>query len=566
MGHFAHPSATVEDGATVGDGTKIWHHAHVMAGARIGKDCTLGKDVFVSNGAVVGDGVKIQNGVSVYEGVTLADAVFVGPHVVFTNVANPRAFLGRRAEIADTHVGEGATLGGGAVIVCGHSIGSFAFVAAGAVVTRDVAPHALVAGNPASRIGWVSRAGRRLPDAHGVVACPETGEQYEVDADSCRPVSLAEPTIGLQDLAAETRFFAPRLRKSFERVLASAQFILGPEVQDFERRAADYLGVEHTVAVSSGSDALLISLMALGVGPGDEVITTPLSFFATVGAILRVGATPVFVDVENSTNNMDPALARAAITQRTRVLLPVHLFGLPAAREIFDVAADCRIPVVEDAAQCFGARTADGAAGTMGTLGCFSFFPTKNLGALGDAGLVCTNDGDLAARLRTLRAHGAAPKYNHVLLGGNFRMDALQAAFLTEKLPHLDQLTARRIGNAAAYRLGLEILEKGGHLSLPPNSTSHVYHHYVVRARERDALARHLRQHGIETAIYYPTPLHMMPLWASLPDLPSFPPMPLAESACAENLALPIHPWLSSGAIDRIVGIVRSFFDASPRS
>lgn len=551
----------VEDGAEIGDGTKIWHHAHVMSGARIGKDCVLGKDVFVSGGAVVGDRVRIQNGVSVYDGVKLGDAVFVGPHAVFTNVENPRAFVDRRKELAETNIGEGATVGAGAVIVCGHSIGSFAFVAAGAVVTHDVPPHALVAGNPARRIGWVSRVGRRLPEGDGVVACPETGEEYLVDAHGCTPLP-GEPAVALQSLAAETAFFAPRLRAAFERVLASAQFVLGEEVRNFETRAASYLGIQYTIAVSSGSDALLMALMSLGIGPGDEVVTTPLSFFATVEAIVRLGASPVFVDVDRDTNNLDPALVEQSITPRTRAILPVHLFGLPASPKLFDIAAERGIPVVEDAAQCFGARTPRGAAGALGTIGCFSFFPTKNLGALGDAGMVCTANPDLAARLRALREHGASPKYNHVMVGGNFRMDALQAAFLTEKLPQLDSLTARRVANAAAYRSGLEELERRGYLALPPGSPSHVYHHFVVRTQQRDALALHLNQRRIGTGVYYPIPLHSMPVWSSStkPWRPSS--YPVSEEACKMNLALPIHPWLTPAAIERVIDAVGSYFQS----
>ncbi len=555
MSAFIHPSAVVEEGAIVGDGAKIWHHAHVMSGAKVGAGSSLGKDVFVGGRAVVGARVKVQNGVSLYDGVVLADEVFVGPHAVFTNVDNPRAFIDRRAEVQPTKVERGATIGASAVIVCGHTIGSYAFVAAGAVVTRDVPAYALVAGNPARRIGWMSRAGHRLPDG-AEVECPVTKERYVIDDESCRPVAPADPsplpipTVVLQDLKAETAFFAPKLRAAFERVLASASFILGDEVAKLEAEAARALGVEHAIGVSSGSDALLVSLMALELGAGDEVITTPLSFFATAGAILRVGATPVFADIDPLTYNLDPSAVRAAITDRTRAILPVHLFGRPVDLALFDLAAERGIPVIEDAAQAFGATTSRGAVGALGALGCFSFFPTKNLGALGDGGLVTTHDAKLAERVRLLRVQGARPKYHHLVVGGNFRLDALQAAFLREKLPHLPELTERRRDNARAYDAGLIELAARGLLTLPLPEPGHVYHQYVIQCPRRDELKAKLHEAGVETAIYYPEPLHLMPALAGRARVSGE--LVEAERACREGLALPVHPWLGAGVVERV--------------
>ena len=536
-----HPTAVVEDGALIGEGTRVWHHAHVQSGARIGSCCTLGKDVFVGRAARVGDGVKVQNCVSVYDGGELEDDVFVGPHAVFTNVKAPRAFLDRKHEIEKTIVERGATIGAGAVVVCGHRVGAYAFVGAGAVVTSDVAPHALVVGNPARRVGWVSRVGRRLPEGRAVT-CPETGERYLTDTSSCRPLAEGEALpakrVPFVDLAAQHAPLLPELRAAFDRVVKSGRFVLGEEVAKLEAELAARLGVRHAIGVSSGTDALLAALMALGVGPGDEVITTPLSFFATAGSIARLGARPVFADVEPESMNLDPQAVHAAITPRTKAILPVHLFGRPCSLELFDLASSLGIPVVEDAAQAFGATTARGPVGSLGALACFSFFPTKNLGALGDGGLVTTNDDQLADRVRLLRVQGARPKYHHLVLGGNFRLDELQAAFLRVKLPHLDEWTRGRRETVRAYE---EAFAKSKwRVETPGLVDGHVYHQYVVRTPERDALRARLKEAGIETEIYYPAPLHQMPCFEGLGYAEGS--FPEAERACREGLALPVGP------------------------
>lgn len=550
---FVHPTAIVEEGATIGEDAKVWHHAHVMAGASIGARCMLGKGVFVASGVRVGDGARVQNGVSLFAGVSLAEDVFVGPHAVFTNVARPRAFLDRKAEIAPTFIERGATIGAGAVIVCGHTIGAFAFVAAGAVVTHDVAPHALVMGNPARQVGWVSRAGQRLPSGP-VATCPESGERYRVGPESCVLLegedsgAEAKPApIAMQDLAAEHAALRPELERAFRRVVNSGQFVLGREVEQFEEEVAASLDAPFAVGVASGTDALLLALTALGVGPGDEVVTSPFSFFATAGVIARLGARPVFADIEPSTMNLSVAAVRAAITPRTKALLPVHLFGRPVDDALFELAERAGLPVVEDAAQALGARSARGPVGTLGTFGCFSFFPTKNLGALGDAGLVVTRDPALADRVRLLRSQGARPKYHHEILGGNHRIDALQAALLRVKLPHLPGWNARRRANAAAYDERL-----AGRLPTPPSAPGHVYHQYVVRVPERERVRTALAAQGIQTEVYYPEPLHLQPCFSKLGYSPGA--MPEAERACLEALALPIHPGVDRATVERVAG------------
>jgi dTDP-4-amino-4,6-dideoxygalactose transaminase len=369
-----------------------------------------------------------------------------------------------------------------------------------------------------------------------------------------------DEAIPFLDLAAQAQPLLPELVATFERVAASGRYVLGAEVERFEQEIASYIGVRHAIGVSSGSDALLASLMALGVGPGDEVITTPMSFFATAGAIVRLGARPVFADIDPSTFNVDPSNVEAALTPRTRVVMPVHLYGQCA--DLPALSALCRarnVALVEDAAQAIGAGIAGHAAGSVGVFGCFSFYPTKNLGALGDAGLVVSNDDEHAARVRRLRAQGARIKYEHEELGGNFRIDALQAALLRVKLPHLDAWNAAR--NAIAERYDRAFADVG----LPPERLRtpkrvhepHVYHQYILRTDRRDALRAHLQARGIGSDIHYPRPLHLQPALASLGHHEGD--CPEAERAAREVLALPITPELKPTQQDRVVDEVVRF-------
>lgn len=344
------------------------------------------------------------------------------------------------------------------------------------------------------------------------------------------------------DMAAEVAAIRPDLDRAIARVLDHGGFVGGAEVERFERALATALGVGHAVGTSSGTDALLAIAMALGWGRGDRIVTTPLSFFATVGAIARVGATPVFADIDDALT-LDPDLAAAAVDARTRAIVTVHLFGRPAAWPAVAV------PVIEDAAQSIGAGPVRGLAAAL------SFFPTKNLGACGDAGAVVTDDADLADRIALLRNHGARPKYHHVAVGGNLRLDALQAAILDAKLPHLPAWTAARRALAARYRAALaEVPEV---VPLPPHP-DHVYHHFVIRAVDRDRLRAHLAAAGIGTEIYYPSPLHLQPALAELGYRAGA--CPRAEAACAEVLALPLYPTLPMAAVDRVAAAVRGWY------
>src|SRR5581483_4201936 len=313
--------------------------------------------------------------------------------------------------------------------------------------------------------------------------------------------------VPLLDLKAQHEPLHQELMAAIEQVVKSQAFILGPEVQKLETAIATYCGARHAIGVASGTDALLIALMALGIGPGDEVVTSPYSFFATAGVIARVGAKPVFVDIDPVSYNLDPARIEKALTAATKAIIPVHLYGQCADMEpVLALAAKRRLKVIEDAAQAIGAEYRDGRrAGSMGTIGCFSFFPSKNLGAMGDAGMVTTNDAQLAERLTILRVHGSKPKYYHAMIGGNFRLDSLQAAVLNVKLKYLDGWTRRRQENAARYGklFAARGLQKAG-IRLPETMYAaggvkhhHIYNQYVIRIPERDRVIERMKQAGI---------------------------------------------------------------------
>lgn len=360
----------------------------------------------------------------------------------------------------------------------------------------------------------------------------------------------------------------PQLEAAFRRVMSSGRFILGEEVEAFERRCAERLGVSCAVGVSSGSDALIAALMALDVGPGDEVICPAYTFVATAEAIARLGATPVFVDVAIEDGNSSAEEIEAAITPRTRAILVVHLFGRCAdMAPIVALGERCSVPVIEDAAQAFGAGRDGRAAGTWGTCGCFSLFPTKNLGGMGDGGLAICNDVELARLLRRIRTHGSADKQHHGRLGGNFRLDALQAALLRVKLEVLDrQLRARR-DSADRYRERLSNagLVGSGLLLPPPTEPGHTYNQFVIRIpRHRDALRAQLERHGVATAVYYALPLHLQPCFAYLGGKRGQ--LPHAEQLAREALALPVFPGLTEGEIDHVCNTIIEFFRRTSRT
>ncbi len=394
--------------------------------------------------------------------------------------------------------------------------------------------------------------------------------------------------VPLLDLHPQMNLFRDQILDAVTSVIDSTRYILGAEVSRFEEEVAAYCGTRYGIGVSSGTDALLVSLMALDIGPGDLVLTTPYSFFATMGSILRMGARPVFADIEPGTMNIDPDQVERVLAEdragarRIRAMVPVHLFGQCADMErLLDLAQSYDIPVVEDAAQAIGAQcpvTENGdrrwkRAGAMGTLGCFSFFPSKNLGGIGDGGMVVTDDPDLDRILRSCRNHGAEPKYYHARIGGNFRLDPVQAVVLSIKLPHLEGWHRARRRNAALYR---EFFSRAGLTDDPvvlpveayrnadggEEANYHIYNQFVIRVPDRDRLRSFLQENDIGCEIYYPLCLHQQACLASLGyDGLSF---PVAEQAARETLALPIYPELHQDQIAYVVEKISEFFSASP--
>ena len=365
--------------------------------------------------------------------------------------------------------------------------------------------------------------------------------------------------VPLLDLKAQYATIREEIRAAVERVLESQQFVLGPEVEAFEREIAAYSRCRYGIGVSSGTDALLVALMAIDIRPDDEIITSPYTFFASVGSIARLGARPVFVDIDPLTYNLDPTRIEAAITLRTRAIIPIHLFGQIADMDpVLEIAARRNLFLIEDAAQAIGAEYKGKRAGSLGHLGCFSFFPSKNLGGYGDGGLVTTNDAQLAQRVRQLRSHGEQSRYEHTRVGGNFRLDALQAAVLRVKLRHVDAWTAARQRNADTYRR-LFASQELGEISLPVEAPQrrHVYHQFVVQSAHRDALLATLQRQGIGAAVYYPTPLHLQPCFTSLHYQRGA--FPHSEYAAGHSLALPIYPELTPAMQEEVVQAIAAF-------
>lgn len=395
---------------------------------------------------------------------------------------------------------------------------------------------------------------------------------------SARPDAPAVLPVPLLDLKAQYRTLAAQIMPALQQICESQQFILGRHVREFESAAARYCDCREAIGVSSGTDALLLAVMALGIGPGDEVITSSYSFFATGGVVARTGARPLFCDIEPDSFNIDPRAVEAFLHEqcqwrdgslinrrtggRVRALMPVHLYGQCADMpSLLQLARDFQLLVIEDAAQAIGASGADGIrAGALGDVGCLSFFPSKNLGAFGDAGMCITQDAELAERMRILRVHGGHPKYHHALIGGNFRLDEIQAAVLAIKLPHLDAWTAGRQRNAAFYAAAFERAGLDGQLTLPRArpGVRHIWNQYVIRAPRRDALREFLTERSIGTEIYYPIPLHLQQCFAALGysegDLPE------AERAAKESLALPIYPELSNEQLQTVVDQIGAFY------
>lgn len=364
--------------------------------------------------------------------------------------------------------------------------------------------------------------------------------------------------IPILDLRAQYRAHKDEINAAILGVVESGHFVLGPNVKALESEIAEYVGCGHAVGVASGTDALHLALVALGIGPGDEVITTPFTFIATASTISHTGATPVFVDIDSGTFNLDPALVEAAISPRTRAIVPVHLFGqMVEMQPILELARRRGLKVIEDAAQAIGADENGQRAGSLGDAACFSFYPTKNLGAYGDGGMVTTNDPNLAERIDMLRRQGSKKKYHNEVLGFNSRLDEIQAALLRVKLRYLDEWAAGRQRVAQRYGELLAGLPVQTPYQRP--GACHVYHQYTIRAPRRDELQAHLKEQGIGTMLYYPVPLHRLPLYEELGYQEGH--LPESEQAAREVISLPIYPELTDEQVQEIASAIREFYN-----
>ena len=383
-----------------------------------------------------------------------------------------------------------------------------------------------------------------------------------VDKKAEANTASAKPLFPFLDLKAQFASIREEVMAAVTSVLDSQQFILGPEVKELEDEIALKLGAKYAIGCASGTDALILVLMAAGIGPGDEVITTPFSFIATAGSIAQEGAKPIFVDIEPDSFNLDPRNLGAAITPNTRAIMPVHLFGLPAdLDQILEIAKAKKLLVIEDAAQAIGSQYKGRFVGTIGDFGCFSFFPSKNLGAAGDGGLITTNDPVMAERLRMIRVHGSKQKYFHEVQGINSRLDALQAAILRVKLRHLDKWAEGRAARAHRYR---QLFEQKGlarfiaYPPVPPSLFVHVYNQFTIHAQRRDELRNFLTGAGIPTEIYYPLCLHLQKAFSHLGYRVGQ--MPVAEKASQEVLSLPVFPELTDAQQDAVVHAIEKFY------
>jgi dTDP-4-amino-4,6-dideoxygalactose transaminase/acetyltransferase-like isoleucine patch superfamily enzyme len=567
--YFSHRTAIIDSGAVVGKGTRIWHWTHVSGSAIIGEQCNIGQNVFIADEVVIGKGCKIQNNVSVYQGVTLEDYVFCGPSMVFTNIYNPRSEIRKMDQARPTLIKRGASLGANCTIVCGNTIGSYAFIGAGSLVNRDVPDHALMVGNPARQIGWMCNCGERLSQKLECTVCAAQYQENQPHGLKIKVASQQSPpkkqnsesniqnSIPFIDLAAQQKKIRSGIDQRIRRVLDHGQYIMGPEIFELEYLLADYVGAAHCITCASGTDALLISLMALDIQPGDEVITVPYTWISTAEVVALLQALPVFVDILADTFNMDPDRLESAITPRTRAIIPVGIYGQCADMTCINAIAEKHgIPVIEDAAQCFGATHHGLKSCNLSLIGCTSFFPSKPLGCYGDGGAIFTSDSVLADKMRQIRIHGQKVKHQHPLVGINGRLDTLQAAILLEKFILFPNECVDRNTIAARYD---SMLTDISDITIPQIATGNtsVYAQYTVLIENRDTISNILKSQGIPTASYYTVPLHLQSAFADLGYKAGA--FPVSEKVAAQCLSLPMSPYLSPLVQQKISSTLKAY-------
>jgi len=563
---FIHETAVVDEKVEIGADTKIWHFSHVLKNSIVGRGCNIGQNVVVGPDVRVGNNCKIQNNVSVYKGVTLEDEVFCGPSMVFTNVFNPRSAIRRMDEIRPTLVKKGASLGANCTIVCGVTIGEYAFVGAGAVVTKDVKDHALVVGNPARQTGWMCECGEKINED---MVCSVCGKDYKWLEDTDETVG-EDGNIAFVDLAAQQKKIRPVIEANIQAVLQHGRYIMGPEVKKLEEQLAAFSGVKHAVTCSSGTDALIMALMAYGIGPGDAVFTTPFTFIATAEAIRIMGAAPVFVDIDPGTFNISVEKLETAVKEfkkgplgglRPRAVMPVDLFGLPCDYDgINKIAKQNGLVVIEDAAQSFGAEYKGRMAGGLGDIGCTSFFPAKPLGCYGDGGAVFTNSDDIAEKLISIRVHGkGSDKYDNVRLGVNGRLDTFQAAILLAKMTIFPKEIQKRREAAKRYTDVISGLQGRSDVVVPQvfDGYKSAWAQYSLLAKDgkmRALIRERLGEKGVPTAVYYPTPLHLQTVYKDLGYKRGD--FPVSEDCADRIFSIPMHPYLKKRDQAWLVGLL----------
>jgi dTDP-4-amino-4,6-dideoxygalactose transaminase/acetyltransferase-like isoleucine patch superfamily enzyme len=519
-----------------GENVKLYHFVNLY-GCEIGDETSIGTFVEIQKQARVGKRCKISSHTFICEGVTIEDEVFIGHGVTFINDRYPQATTNGQLQTAadwdviPTRVKRGATIGSGATILCGITIGTGALVGAGAVVTKDVPDHTIVYGNPARPQGVT-------PSSIGV-----TGTATSVP---------------FTDLSALTQQTEAAFRVKLDRIISSSQFIQGQCVREFETEFAALADLPIVVGCNSGTSALHLALRVLGIQPGDEVIVPGMSFIATAWPVVYQGATPVFCDIDPVTYTLDPVAVERRITPRTKAIIAVHLYGLPADLTPLQAIADAyNIPLIEDAAQAHLATYKGAAIGSIGRMSAFSFYPGKNLGAAGEAGaLVCQNEAD-AAQARMLRDHGQRQRYLHEDVGYNYRMDEIQAAFLSSKLPYLAQWTLQR--QKAAHRYQSLLADLPLICAHVPVDRSHVFHLYVIQTEQRESLLAFLKQQQITCGLHYPIPLHHQPCFAPYRST-DHPALPHTETLARTCLSLPLFPGITAEQQQQVANAIRAFW------
>jgi len=532
------PKKSIRD-VKLGENTRIADFVNLYE-CEVGDNSRIGTFVEIQKNAKIGRNVKVSSHTFICEGVTIEDDVFVGHNVSFINDNYPRSTVdGRLQTDADwecirTLVKKGASIGTSSTVLGGVTIGENAIIGAGSVVTKDVPANAIVAGVPARVLRYMDR--REVP----------------VNNNSIKEVPFL-------DLKAQYQSIKSEIQPAVNKVLESCSYVLGEEVAAFEREFASFQNAGAGIAVNTGTSALHLALLAAGIGPGDEVITVPFTFVATVAAIVYTGAKPVFVDIDPVSLTMDPERIEAAISPRTKAIVPVHLYGQSADMDpILEIARFHGLVVIEDACQAHGAEYRGRRVGSLGHMGCFSFYPGKNLGACGEGGMVVTNDQGYDRTIRMLRDWGAESKYHHILKGYNYRMEGLQGALLRVKLRHLEKWTEARRANAVRYN---ELLADSG-VKTPHEMPfcRHVYHIYAVRVPDRSGFQNALTGQGIQTGVHYPVPVHLQPAYADLGygagDFPH------SEAAANEVVSLPMFPELTPDQQHYVAKAVREAFKA----